>query len=103
MSDVITSPEKQNTLPDGGELLRDASIKIGNETNITKKKFEKVFLLGKIFPFFLEPSDFGTLVKELAYYRHPEEYRDDEGKSLLDRVANDTAEPESELVQKKAA
>lgn len=74
------------------ELAQDAAEKISAEQVNRKFEVERVFVLGKIFPRFLQPEDFGKMVNELAYDRDPESFTDHESESLLTRVANDNRE-----------
>ncbi len=77
----------------GGELARDIQEKLTWETLEHKFQLERVFVLGKIFPFLLKWEDFWSLVQELAYDRNPELFETHVEQPLLERVADDNSAP----------
>ncbi|NDK09938.1 hypothetical protein GW846_04110 [Candidatus Gracilibacteria bacterium] len=94
MSENTLHTQQNKNSQNGGELLKSFEDKISDETVKTKFQIERVFILGKFFPFLLETSDFGVLIDELQYDRNPGEYENHEDEPLIDRVGNTNKAPE---------
>ncbi len=97
MSEIHQNSPLQKSPQNGWELLKSVEDKIYFEQKKAKVQIERVFILGKFFPFLLEACDFWTLIKELQYDRNPGEYQDHEEETLLQRVANENTSPEKKL------
>jgi len=79
------------------DLLQDAQDRIESEQAVERFQVERVMIWWKVFPFLLSGDDFSKMVKENDYLRHPDDYKDVESQTMLDRVANDN------IQQKEAA
>lgn len=93
MWEVIRLPDGDTHAVQGGKLAEDVAEEIASKQVEWKLWVEKVFVLGKIFPFLLQEGDYSKMVIENEYNRNPDALRDHSGEWLLEKVANENNKP----------